>query len=338
MREMQRGVFDQEKGYDLLLERYESQLNSLLQCVAAERVVFTDGIDQSTAVGQLYILFLKKKLPAQMKPEECNEEDKMILNYFISQEQVHMNSVVFPNVVEQGLNDHDERAAKSTSYTRAVNKFKAYFAAYGSFQNPLVYVYAIWAHNWNTRTIPPAFSLSAVARAFKGMYYGHNLNKLEFKCATLVDFYCERGVAAFMDVYSPINRKATVRLARVFNQVASQCARSGCVRNPIECFKFGMDIAIRSGILIQHEVDELNQTPQIYDEIDGEILEAFRGDTFWEKFRFAWFDGAFKLLEWFAGHPTILKAITILSVFASGRFIALFVTSLTTLLGRMGNY
>jgi hypothetical protein len=316
-REVARALYDnpQCEHYKTVHAKWYVEFDLILQNVAAAQAAFMDGIDTTTIVGQLFVLYLRNQLPAQLYPDKCVNADKNILQYFVSQRDALMNPIIFPSVASKNMMDVLEKDPNIPEYLK---KYLANSAAlggsYGAFSNPMLFVYKLWSTNWNQKTLPPRFDINACARAIKGLYYGKYFSaaKIDTTCGDLVEVYAKRGAACFMDTYKPVNRRAAIRLSRVFNQVTSQCSTSGCTKDLIECFRDGIVTALSSGIVIPHDIMELNQTPVFLIEEEKELIKCFKGDTFWQKFRFAWFDLSFKFTEWFGNYPKIMFCITLL--------------------------
>jgi hypothetical protein len=340
-REVARAQYDEPQNAQIktVYDKWYNEFDTILMNVSAAQASFLDGIDTTTVVGQLFVMFLRGQLPAQMSPDKCKDDDRAILQYFISQRDASMNPVIFPSVAAKGISEILDKDPNIPEYLKSfLSQSAAFGGSYGAFSNPMLYVYKIWSTNWNTKKLPPSFTVDACARAIKRMYYGKFLStaSIDTSCGDLVDLYVKRGVAAFMDTYKPVNRKAAVRISKVFDQVTAQCKRNGCTKELDECFRSGLNTALESGIIIPHDISELNQTPIFLLEEEKELLTCFKGDTFWQRMRFAWFDASFKLTEWFGNYPKIMFFITLLGSVMMWQIVATLISVCSLLFSVLG--
>jgi len=256
--------------------------------ITAALPTFTDGIDSSTVMQNLYKLYLFEKLPAQKWPDKCKDEDRAILSYFNGQRNVMFNRLIWTDEMFKGevWDSELKTFRKLTKKDFVINALTGIQTIASVYLSPATVAMAVYMQNANDKN-GTKFDLHAVARAYKCMYYGKFMKdrQIDEEINDIVDLYVNRGARAFTDRLKTVNRKACVRISKLFVQTSDECSRIGCPDDLEVCYRMALHKAIRTGVVLKHEVDEMNQSPVYLDEITSEVMPEMHGDSIWTKIK-----------------------------------------------------
>jgi len=260
--------------------------------IAAAIPTFKNGIVPSTIVGDMYKLFLFGKLPAQLWPELCNEDDMEILSYFTSQQNVMFNNVIWTeqNFQEECWDPEQKCFRKLTNFESFTHFLEVVNRLVPIYFAPAATALAVFRLN-AADTNGDRFELSAVARAYKCMFYGRYIKnrKIDHDINDVVSLYVNKGAGEFASRLKTVNRKACVRISKLFVSTSDNCSKVGCPLDKSHCFTQALEKAVQEGIILQHELDELNQTPFFMEEIVATAIPESHGETLWEKIKETYF-------------------------------------------------
>jgi len=316
--------FKDENALDEEQQKFFEYMDCEFYCaemhIAAQLAEFYDDIDQATVVGQLYRLYLSGKLPAQLWPDRSSKEDFAIINYFNAQKNAAFNEYIWPDVCKE-IRVYDESMQAFRDLTSEEEIRNAFFKGVDTanrYLYPATIAYQIHQVNMTDRD-GSKFSLDAVARAYKCMYYGRFAldQVIDQEVNGLIELYTKRGAGVFNLTYKKVNHKAALRLGRVFVQCADNCSRIGCTQQQEVCYRRAIDAAIESGLLLQHEVDELNQKPIYIGKAEIELIDEIHGETFWERMRERYLKIHCDIISFFGTHTSLAYVYLILTGAAS---------------------